>query len=64
MTMQRFYVIYDKTAERIVSTYTSSTCPALYPTYGMARGLLKKRKAANKRLWANHEVREVEVHIL
>lgn len=64
--MTRFFAIYDTKLEMIVPTYGSATCPALYVTYGMAAGILKRRREEHRGLrtrWSHCEIREVELTI-
>jgi hypothetical protein len=54
------YVIFDLQAEMPKSVNGTYTLPALYPTYGMAKGVFKRRSKDYQR---THEVREAELII-
>jgi hypothetical protein len=59
--MKRFYGIYNPKTEDLKPGYGKRTMPALYVTYGAAKGELNKQQ--KQRYYVNYEVREVELHV-
>lgn len=61
--MIRFYAIYNAKTEELKTANGASTLPALYRTYGIANGVLKKLKSYGEFRSPNWQVREVELTI-